>query len=105
MSDSYLAISEIANDHWMIERMNACATQQAKLGNAPGVLTVGIPGDPLLWVQVNRYVWASSPSWGEKWVYALNTNEDNPEYEPGKDEAVITDGDLLATVQNLGNLS
>jgi hypothetical protein len=103
MPDSYLAISAIANDDWMNERLNACATQQAHLGNAPGVLSVGNPGDPLLWVQINRYLWASSPSWGEKWDYALASNSDNPEYEPGKDVAVITDEDILATVQHLTN--
>ena len=80
MPDSYLAISEIANDNWMTERVNAAATQQAHLGSAPAVLSVGVPGDPLLWVQVNRYVWASSPSWGEKWDYALASHEDDPDY-------------------------
>lgn len=101
MTDSYLAISAIANDEWMQERMNACATQQAHLGDAPGVLSVGNPGDPLLWVQNNRYLWASSPSWGEKWDYALAANPDDSGYEPGKDTAVITDADILATVQHL----
>lgn len=102
MPDSFLAISEIANDQWMTERMNAAATQQAHLGNAPAVLSVGVPGDPLLWVSVNRYVWASSPSWGEKWDYANASHPDDPDYEPGKDPAVITDADILSTVQALG---
>lgn len=99
MTDSYLAISAIANDEWMNERMNACATQQAHLGNVPEVLSIGTPPDPLLWVQANRYVWASSPGWGEKWDYALASD---PDSEPGKDTAVITDEDILATVQHLG---
>jgi hypothetical protein len=93
MSDSYLAISEIAKDTFMIERLRACAAQQGHNG---------LPiGDPLQWVDDNRYVWASSPSWGEKWTYALLTNEDKPNYEPGRDPAVITDEDILATVQFL----
>lgn len=101
MADSYLAISAIANDEWMLERMNACATQQAKLGETPGLLSVGNPGDPLLWVQANRYVWASSPGWGEQWQYALDSKPDEPGYEPGKDISVITDEDILAAVQHL----
>lgn len=92
MPDSYLAISEIAADAWMNERLRACASQQSHLGNPPA--------DPIQWVADMRYVWASSPTWGEKWDYAKATHGD-PDYQPGKDPAVITDGDILATVQEL----
>lgn len=98
MADSYLSIAAIANDSVMNERMRAAATQQAHLGDAPLII------DPIAWVTANRYVWASSPTWGEKWDYALAANLDNPDYQPGKDPAVITDDDILATVQALGNL-
>jgi hypothetical protein len=102
MTDSYLAISAIANDQFMNERLIACATQQAHLGNAPD-----ISNDPInqgayaaqVWVEQNKYLWASSPSWGEKWASALAGGEE----EPGKNEAVITDADILATVQALTN--
>jgi hypothetical protein len=104
MTDSYLAISMIANDEYMIERMRSAATQQAELGNAPE-----ISNDPInqgayaaiAWVENNRYLWASSPSWGEKWDYALAAHPEDPDYEPGRDSAVITDDDILATVQAL----
>ena len=89
----------------MTERVRACATQQAELGNAPAIandpINVGAYA-ALAWTDTNRYVWASSPSWGEKWDYALASHEDDPDYEPGKDPAVITDADILATVQHLG---
>lgn len=98
MADPYLAISDIANDQYITERMNAAATQQTYLGNV-----AMNPSDPLTWVSMNRYVWASSPSWGEKWKYAVDSHADDPDYEPGQDEAVITDGDILATVQLLGD--
>lgn len=99
MADPYLAIAAIANDQYMTERMNAAATQQSYLGNV-----AMMPTDPLQWVTLNRYVWASSPTWGEKWKYALDSHPaEDPPYEPGKDEAVITDGDILATVQLLGD--
>jgi hypothetical protein len=97
MGDSYLAISQIAKDEYMQDRVKAAVTQQWHLGN----IDLGISGNNAynvsLWVEANCYLWASSPSWGEKWAYALAANNQ----EPGKDEAVITDADILATVQAL----
>lgn len=98
MTDSYLGIASIANDLDMNERMRAAATQQVHLGE------VSLIADPVAWVASNRYLWASSPTWAEKWDYALAAHPDEPDYEPGKDPAVITDDDILATVQALGNL-
>jgi hypothetical protein len=95
MADAYLAISEIANDNWMQERVAACATQQTHLGTAQ-------VGDPWTWMKTSRYLWASSPDWGAAWDSALAAHPDDPDYEPGKDPAVITDGMILATVQALG---
>jgi hypothetical protein len=97
MSDAYLAISEIANDGPMTERMYAATTQQAHLGS---VSTGGYTA--ITWVDVNRYVWAASPGWGAAWDSALAAHPTDPDYEPGKDPAVITDGMILATVQALG---
>lgn len=96
MADSYLSISEIANDNWMQERMVAAATQQSRL-HASTILPT-----PYAWVQDNRYVWASSPDWGAAWDSALAAHPDDPDYEPGRDPAVITDGMILSTVQMLG---
>jgi hypothetical protein len=104
MSDPYLAIAAIANDEHMIERLRACATQQAHLGGTSLVINGPGGSDPVDWVGMNRYLWAASPSWGEKWQYALDSNPDDPNYEPGKDTAVITDADILATVQGLTGL-
>jgi hypothetical protein len=94
--DAYLAISQIANDTNMVQRMYAATTQQLHLGSAQ----TG-PYTAITWVDVNRYLWASSPGWGEAWDYALAAHPDDPEYEPGKDPGVITDGMILATVQAL----
>jgi hypothetical protein len=102
MADPYLAVAAIAKDEFMIDRMNAAVTQQQHLGNIDLEMpNVAAPFNAQEWVDVNRYVWASSPSWGEKWKYALDSHTDDSTYEPGKDEAVITDGDILATVQAL----
>src|SRR3954466_5463000 len=98
MADSYLSISEIATDEFMRERLRASATQQSHLGNAP------LTTDPLTWVDLNRYIWASSPGWGGAWDSALAAHPPatEPDYEPGRDPGVITDGMILATVQALG---
>lgn len=95
MADPYLAISAIANDGYMQERVRACAVQQTHLGN------VSFP-DPVAWVQENRYVWAASPGWADSWDYALQTNWNDPVYQPGHDATVITDAQILATIQALG---
>lgn len=99
MADSYLSIAAIASDQFMTERMNAAATQQSYLGNV-----AMMPTDPLTWVALNRYVWASSPGWGAAWDSALAAHppETEPDYQPGKDPAVITDGMILSAVQALG---
>jgi hypothetical protein len=103
MADAYLAISEIANDPAMTERLNAAATQQQHLGSFdPGYSNTSAPFSAQAWVKDYRYVWASSPGWGAAWESALAGHPDEPDYEPGKDPAVITDGMILATVQALG---
>ena len=101
MADSYLSISEIANDQFMVERMNAATTQQWHLAT----IDLGIDGNNasnvLQLVKDSRYLWASSPGWGAAWDSALAGHPDDDTYEPGKDPAVITDGMILATVQAL----
>ena len=84
MSDSYLSISAIAADHAMQTRVTACAAQQ----DAP---------DPEQWAIGNRYGWASSPGWGAAWDSALAGGVP----DPGTDPSVISDGMILAAVQQM----
>jgi hypothetical protein len=95
MADSYLTISVIAADQNMIDRVTACAAQQQQGRDI---------GYPPHWAREHAFDWAASPSWGEKWDYARATHED-PAYQPGADPAVITDGDILATIQALAPVS
>jgi hypothetical protein len=99
MADSYLSIAAIAGDDSMRERMMAASTQQSYLGSAPLIQPTVFQ-----WVDNNRYVWASSPGWGGAWDSALAAHppETEPDYEPGRDPGVITDGMILSTVQQLG---
>jgi hypothetical protein len=102
MADAYLAISEVANDKNMIERLNAAVTQQQKLGAVDLGTYATSPYNLTAWVHDYRYLWASSPGWGAAWDSALAGHPDDAAYEPGADPAVITDGMILATVQMLG---
>lgn len=99
MADSYLSIAAIANDDDMRQRMYAAVTQQQTLGNfKTGLTNVRPPFSAQEWVDQYKYVWAASPDWGAAWDSALAGGNE----APGKDAAVITDGMILATVQQLG---
>lgn len=98
MSDSFLSISKIANDEVMVERMNAAVSQQQHLGNITvSAYNYGPAPASIIWVQENRYIWASSPDWAAAWDSALAGGNESP----GADPAVITDGMILSTVQAL----
>ena len=86
---SYLNQDEIASDAYMLARVAQCAAEQGE-------------NDPDAWAHQNRRQWAAAPGWDEAWAYAQQTHppvEGEPPYEPGADEAVITDAMILAQVQ------
>lgn len=84
MTDTYWGINLVAHDSALQARVTACAAQQGEVS-------------PVDWAAANQFRWASQPTWAEKYEYALATMV----IEPGKDPAVITDGDILAAVQAL----
>ena len=84
MSDRYLTIAAIAADECARKRFTACAAQQ-------GV------SEPERWVLTFRWRLAASPGWAEAWDYAVNTGVE----EPGCNDAVITDMQILSAVQAL----
>ena len=45
--------------------------------------------------------WAASPGWDAAWESALASHPDEPEYDPGADEAAITDAMILSQVQSM----
>ena len=60
------------------------------------------PGyDPDRWSLENRRYWSSAPGWDADWSYAVQTHTDDPTYDPGQDEAVITDAQILSQVQSM----
>lgn len=56
----------------------------------------GIPA-PFDWALDNRHLIAAAPTFGDKYASALVNGVENP----GRDEAVIADGDITARVQQL----
>jgi hypothetical protein len=85
---SYLDQSEIASNVTMYERLAQCAVEQ------------DVP-EPEAWVQAHRREWGAAPGWDAAWAYAQASHPDDRNYDPGRDEAVITDGMILAQVQSM----
>jgi len=83
---TYLGQAAIADNARMNQRVAQCAAEQSV-------------ENPDQWTSVNRRSWAAAPGWADAWASALATHEDNPSYDPGADEAVITDAMILGQVQ------
>ncbi len=85
---SYLTQSKIAINYYMTNRVAQCAASE-QVSNSDQ------------WTTLNAREWAAAPGWDEAWEYALLTHEEEPEYDPGMDEGVITDGMILSQVQGM----
>lgn len=84
---SYLNQDEIGGNQAMMARVAQAAAEE---GNE----------DPDGWMFANRRFWASAPGWDDAWASAKVSHPgEDPPYDPGRDEAVITDGMILAQVQ------
>jgi hypothetical protein len=73
-------------------------TMQARLAQASAEQGVPNDGDPDRWAVENRRSWAAAPGWDAAWESAQVAHPE-PEYDPGADEAVITDAMILSQVQ------
>jgi hypothetical protein len=90
---SYLDQSEIGANPAMFARVAQCAAQQGE-------------SDPDNWTNVNRRVWSAAPGWDGAWASAQASHPPTgepgaPAYDPGSDEAVITDQMILSQVQSM----
>lgn len=83
---SYNTIARMAGDIPLAQRMTAAAAQENKTP----------PYEE--WVSAHRWELAATPGWSEAWESAVAAGNPNP----GADEAVITDGMILAAVQPMG---
>jgi hypothetical protein len=83
---AYFEIAQMSADIDLSSRVAACAAQEGKGGT-----------NPRQWAADNMLVIAAAPGWADSWAYAIATGNQFP----GKDPAVITDGQILAAVQPL----
>jgi hypothetical protein len=95
---SYLTQDEIASNASMQHRVAQAAAQE---GTPNDPMFPGRTIDPDRWTMENRRVWAAAPGWSDAWEYARLTHEDTPGYDPGADEAVITDQQILSQIQSM----
>ena len=86
MADKYWSVALVQQDVQLQQRVIACAAKE------------GIPS-PEGWAMLHSWDYAKQPTWGEKYQYAL----DSGGTEVGKNDAVITDGDILTAVQAIRN--
>jgi hypothetical protein len=86
---SYLTQGEIAANQSMTTRVAQCAAQQQ------------VNVDPDRWTADYRRTWAAAPGWDEAWESSQASHPDDPNYDPGADEAVITDAQILSQVQSM----
>lgn len=81
---SYATIAEISQSGSLFQRLTAAAAQEGKSETAPSG-----------WVSLHIWTLAASPGWSDKWESARVGGVT----DPGANEAVITDADILAAVQ------
>lgn len=82
---SYLTQSEIAFNESMSNRVTQGAVTE---------------GRPEQWAYNTRRQWASAPGWDDAWESARVAHPEE-DYDPGADEAVITDGMILSQIQSM----
>jgi hypothetical protein len=97
---SYLTQNEIASNPAMQNRVAQAATSE-DIPHGPD--TEPITADQ--WTIDHRREWAAAPGWDAAWESAKVSHPNDPDappgtdYDPGLDEAVITDGQILSQIQ------
>lgn len=83
---SYYAQSRLAKDETLFDRVAACAASEQ------------IP-NPQGWAWSLVWQFSAQPGWADAYSYAIATGVENP----GREESVISDGQILAAVQALNS--
>ena len=83
---AYWDVAQIASDVDLGQRVTAAAAQEGR-------------GDPPGWTAQHVWDYASQPGWGDAWASAVAGGNE----APGRDPAVITDGQILSAVQAIGS--
>jgi hypothetical protein len=85
---SYKTQGEIADSRSMGIRVAQCAASE------------GQTTDPDRWAHEHRREWSAAPGWDAAWESAKVAHPEAG-YDPGADEAVITDAMILSQVQSM----
>jgi len=89
---AYIDIAALTRDTDFNDRVAACYATE----------TPGHIGEyPTVWASSHAWDMAAQPGFGDAYSYAIQTHPDDPDYRPGADPAVITDGMILSAVQSL----
>lgn len=86
---TYKTVAVINRDTDLLSRVTAC------------VATENLSDFPEQWVSDRVWDLATQPGWAEAWESSLAAHPDDPDYRPGDDEVVITDGMILSAVQSI----
>lgn len=81
---AYSDVAMLASDNDFILRTRACVSQEGET-------------DPIGWSNDHQWQMAGTPGFGEAYAYAILTGVQNP----GRDEGVISDPQILSAVQAL----
>lgn len=79
---AYWDVAQMSHDPDLQERVQACAAQEQD-------------ADPYAWAAEHMLALAAQPGWSEAWASAVAGGVPNP----GRDQAVISDGMVLSGVQ------
>lgn len=85
---SYSGVASLAHDNDILMRVTACAALE------------GIES-PWAWVAERNWLLAAQPGWGDAYSYAMNQARPEDAIPIGRDESVISDGQILAAVQGM----
>jgi len=89
MTYTYNSVAAIQKSQSLRERLTACAAIE-KYGD----------NNPWGWVDLRMWRFAAMPEWGDQWTYAVDRHKDDTDpYDPGRQEDVITDAQILSAVQ------
>jgi hypothetical protein len=86
---TYNTVADMTDSTGLMRRLSAAAAEEQAAG------AVLEPTDPGGWAYTYRWHLVSAPGWGDAWASAEAAG--NP--DPGRDEAVITDAQILSQTQ------
>jgi hypothetical protein len=84
---AYYDVSLLSADNDFLQRCSACGATEGMT-------------DPWTWTVSHQWELAATPSFGDKYAYAIAMGIQNP----GRDQSVISDAEILSAVQALAGV-